>query len=168
MYKKYLRNDISFKILSNYPFYSADVEKDFEKFKQKLHGYDVGVFVNGQWTMENGKLNDQNIKIFNSLGEELGWEDVVLNYLKALNTFMREQIGVCINKKIPRILDNELTYLIIQRKDKKDFSDMFFIAVDGEVIFPMINKEFDINLAIIKLAEWKNRAGMKNLIKFHY
>ena len=168
MYKKYLRPDISFKILSNYPFYSADVEKDFEKFKQKLHGYDVGVFVNGQWTMENGKLNDQNIKIFNSLGEELGWEDVVLNYLKALNTFMREQIGVCINKKIPRILDNELTYLIIQRKDKKDFSDMFFIAIDGEVIFPMINKEFDINLALIKLAEWKNRAGMKNLIKFHY
>jgi len=168
MYKKYLRNDISFKILSNYPFYSADVEKDFEKFKQKLHGYDVGVFVNGQWTMENGKLNDQNIKIFNSLGEELSWEDVVLNYLKALNTFMREQIGVCINKKIPRILDNELTYLIIQRKDKKDFSDMFFIAIDGEVIFPMINKEFDINLALIKLAEWKNRAGMKNLIKFHY
>jgi len=53
MYKKYLRNDISFKILSNYPFYSADVEKDFEKFKQKLHGYDVGVFVNGQWKMEN-------------------------------------------------------------------------------------------------------------------
>ena len=168
MYKKYLRNDISFKILSNYPFYSADVEKDFEKFKAKLKNYDVGVFVNGQWTMENGKLNDQNIKIFNSLGEELGWEDVVLNYLKALNTFMREQIGVCINKKIPRILDNELTYLIIQRKDKKDFSDMFFIAVDGEVIFPMINKEFDINLALIKLAEWKNRAGMKNLIKFHY
>ena len=168
MYKKYLRPDISFKILSNYPFYSVDVEEDFEKFKQKLHRYDVGVFVNGQWKMENGKLNDQNIKIFNSLGEELSWEDVVLNYMKSLNTFMREQIGVCINKKIPRILDNELTYLIIQRKDKKDFSDMFFIAVDGEVIFPMISKKFDINLALVKLAEWKNRAGMKNLIKFHY
>ena len=169
MYKKYLRNDISFKILSNYPFYSADIEKDFEKFKQKLHGYDVGVYVkNEKLKVKNEKLKFDDLLVYNSLGEELGWEDVVLNYMKALNTFMREQIGVCINKKIPRILDNELTYFIIQRKDKKDFSDMFFIAVDGEVIFPMINKEFDINLAIIKLAEWKNRAGMKNLIKFHY
>ncbi|GAB6073497.1 stationary phase survival protein SurE [Nautilia lithotrophica] len=167
MYKKYLRPDISFKILSNYPFYSADIEEDFEKFKQKLSEYDVGVFVNGQWKMENGKLNDENIKFFNSLGEELSWEDLVLNYMKSLNTFMREQIGVCINKNIPRTIDNELTYLIIQRKDKKEFSDMFFIAIDGEVIFPMINKEFDINLALIKLAEWKNRANLKNLIKFH-
>ena len=88
--------------------------------------------------------------------------------MKSLNTFMREQIGVCINKNIPRIIDNELTYLIIQRKDKKDFSDMFFVAIDGEVIFPMISKNFDINLAIIKLVEWKNRAGLKNLIKFQY
>jgi hypothetical protein len=166
MYEKYLRPDITFKILSNYPFYSADVEEDFEKFKQKLSEYDVGIFVNGQWKMENGKLNDKNIKFYNSLGEELDWEDLVLNYMKALNTFMREQIGICINKNIPRIIDNELTYLIIQRKDKKDFSDMFFVAIDGEVIFPMISKEFDINLAIIKLAEWKKRAGMKNLIKF--
>ena len=167
MYKKYLRSDISFKILSNYPFYSAHIEEDFEKFKQRLSEYDVGVFVNEQWKMENGKLNDQNIKIFNSMGEELSWEDIVLNYMKSLNTFMREQIGVCINKNIPRTIDNELTYLIIQRKDKKEFSDMFFIAIDGEVIFPMINKEFDINLALIKLAEWKNRANLKNLIKFH-
>ena len=168
MYEKYLRGDITFKILSNYPFYSADVEEDFEKFKQKLPEYDVGIFVNGQWKMENGKLNDKDIKFYNSLGEELGWEDLVLNYMKALNTFMREQIGICINKNIPRIIDNELTYLIIQRKDKKDFSDMFFVAIDGEVIFPMISKDFDINLAVIKLAEWKKRAGMKNLIKFHY
>jgi hypothetical protein len=87
--------------------------------------------------------------------------------MKSLNSFLREQIGVCIEKKIPKIIDNELTYLIIQRKDKKEFSDMFFIAMDGEVIFPLISKEFDINLAIIKLAEWKNRAKMKNLIKFH-
>jgi len=168
MYEKYLRSDISFKILSNYPFYSADIEKDFEKFKARLKDYDVGVFINEKWKMENGKFNDGNIKIFNSLGEELSWEDVVLNYMKSLNAFMREQIGVCINKSIPRIIDNELTYLIIQRKDRKEFSDIFFVAVDGEVIFPMISKKFDINLALIKLAEWKNRAGLKNLIKFHY
>jgi len=170
MYKQFLRPDISFKILSNYPFYLADVEKDFEKFKQKLPEYDLGVWVNDERAVEKlpgqPKLRITDLKIFNSSGEELGWEDVVLNYMKALNTFMREQIGVCINKNIPRLIDNELTYLIIQRKDKKEFSDMFFVAVDGEVIFPMINKEFDINLALVKLAEWKNRAGMKNLQKF--
>lgn len=166
MYKKYLRPDISFKILSNYPFYSADIEEYFEKFKQRLSEYDVGVWVNDKWRIENGELRITDLKIFNSLGDELGWEDIVLNYMKSLNTFMREQIGVCIDKSIPRTIDNELTYLIIQRKNKKEFSDMFFVAVDGEVIFPMINKEFDINLAIIKLAEWKNRAGIKNLIKF--
>ncbi|AZV46562.1 stationary phase survival protein SurE [Nautilia sp. PV-1] len=166
MYKKYLRPDISFKILSNYPFYSADIEEDFEKFKQRLSEYDVGVWVNDKWRIENGELRITDLKIFNSLGDELGWEDIVLNYMKSLNTFMREQIGVCIDKSIPRTIDNELTYLIIQRKNKKEFSDMFFVAVDGEVIFPMINKEFDINLAIIKLAEWKNRASIKNLIKF--
>jgi len=168
MYSKYLRPDISFKILSNYPFYSADIEEDFEKFKQRLPEYDVGVWIENKLKMKSEKLKVNDLKIFNSLGEELGWEDIVLNYMKALNTFMREQIGVCINKNIPRVIDNELTYLIIQRKDKKEFSDMFFVAVDGEVIFPMINKNFDINLALIKLAEWKNRAGMKNLIKFQY
>ena len=159
-YSKYLRDDISFKILSNYPFVGSDIEKDFEEFKNRLKDYDVGVWVDDE------KMDLKSVKIYNSLGELLSWEDVVLNYLKALNTFMREQIGVCINKNIPRILDNELTYLIVQRKDYKDFHDNFFIAVDGEVIFPMISKEFDINLAIIKLVEWKNRAGIKNLIKF--
>ena len=166
MYEKYLRSDISFKILSNYPFYRADIEKDFEKFKNKLTEYDVGVWVEDELRIENGELRITDLKFYNSLGEELGWEDLVLNYMKALNTFMREQIGVCIDKQIPRVIDNELTYLIIQRKNKKDFSDMFFVAIDGEVIFPMISREYDINLAIIKLAEWKQRAGMKNLIKF--
>jgi exoribonuclease R len=166
MYEKYLRADIDVKILSNYGFYSADIEKDFKKFKKRLKDYDVGVYVKDRWKT-NGKLNGEGIKIFNSLGEELSWADIVLNYMKALNTFMREQIGVCIDKNIPRIIDNELTYLIIQRKDKKDFSDMFFIAIDGEVVFPMITRDFDVNLALFKLAEWKNRADMKNLIKFH-
>jgi len=167
MYEKFLRDDITVKILSNYPFFKADIEENFEKFKSKLKEYDVGIWVDDELRMENGKFRINQLKIFNSLGEELSWEDVVLNYMKSLNSFLREQIGVCIEKKIPRIIDNELTYLIIQRKDKKEFSDMFFIAMDGEVIFPLISKEFDINLAIVKLAEWKNRAKMKNLIKFH-
>ena len=167
MYEKFLRNDITVKILSNYLFFKADIEENFKKFKSKLKEYDVGIWVDDKLRIENAKLKINQLKIFNSLGEELNWEDVVLNYLKALNFFLREQIGVCIEKNISRIIDNELTYLIIQRKDKKDFSDMFFIAMDGEVIFPLISKEFDINLAIVKLAEWKNRAKMKNLIKFH-
>ena len=165
-YKKFLRDDISFKILSNYPFFMADVEEDFDEFKKRLENYDVGVWVDDKWRMKNGECRMDELKIFNALGEELSWEDVVLNYMKSLNTFMREQIGICINKSIPRIIDNELTYLIVQRKDYKDFNDNFFIAIDGEVIFPMINKEFDINLALIKLAEWKNRAKLKNLVKF--
>ena len=167
MYEKFLRDDITVKILSNYPFFKADIEENFEKFKSKLKEYDVGIWVDDELKIENGKFKITQLKIFNSLGEELSWEDVVLNYMKSLNSFLREQIGVCIEKKIPKIIDNELTYLIIQRKDKKEFSDMFFIAMDGEVIFPLISKEFDINLAIVKLAEWKNRAKMKNLIKFH-
>ncbi len=163
MYEKYLRDDINIKILSNYPFYLADVEEDFEKFKEKLPVYDVGV-----WVEDKNRLKLNEVRIFNSLKEELSWEDVVLNYMKALNAFMREQIGVCIDKSVPRILDNSLTYLIPQRKDKKEFSDMFFIAIKGEVIFPMISKEYDVNLALVKLAEWKNRAGIKILLKFHY
>jgi len=168
-YSKFLRDDITFKILSNYQFYKADVVSDFEKFKEKLSEYDVGVWVD-ESKMENGdsieSLRFHELKFFNSLGEELNWEDLVLNYMKSLNTFMREQIGICVNKNIPRTIDNELTYLIVQRKDYKDFHDNFFIAIDGEVIFPMISKEYDVNLAIVKLVEWKNRAGLKNLIKF--
>ena len=169
MYEKFLRPDISFKILSNYPFYYADVVKDFDEFKNSLSEYDVGVWIKSEnLKVKNGKWKMNELKIFNSLGEELSWKDVVLNYMKSLNTFMREQIGVCVDKAIPRVIDNDLTYLIIQRKNKKEFSDIFFVAVEGEVIFPMISKSFDINLAIIKLAEWKNRAGFKNLIKFQY
>lgn len=161
MYEKFLHPDIQFKILSNYPFYLADIEKDFEKFKRRLKNYDVGIFVK-----DEKNINFKNVKVFNALGEELSWEDVVLNYLKSLNTFLREQLGVVIEKNIPRIIDNELTYLIIKRKNIKEFSDIFFIAIDGEVIFPIINKEFDMNLAIIKLVEWQKRAKIKNLIKF--
>lgn len=160
MYKNFLHPDIQVKILSNYPFYLADIEKDFEKFKERLKNYDVGIFV-----MQKN-INFKNVRVFNSLGQELSWEDVVLNYLKSLNTFLREQLGVIIEKNIPKIIDNELTYLIIRRKNSKEFSDIFFIAIDGEVIFPMINKEFDMNLAIIKLVEWQKRAKIKNLIKF--
>ncbi|NPA10635.1 MAG: stationary phase survival protein SurE [Epsilonproteobacteria bacterium] len=167
MYKNFIRDDIDIKILSNYPFFLADREEDFEKFKKKLSSYDVGVFVKSEkLKMKSEKLNFSDLRVFNSLGEELSWDDVVLNYLKSLNSFMREQIGVCVEKTLPRVIDNELTYLIIQRKNYKDFNDNFFIALDGEVIFPMINKEFDINLAVVKLAEWKNRAGIKELIKF--
>ncbi|GAB6044679.1 hypothetical protein JCM11957_02770 [Caminibacter profundus] len=166
-YKQYLRDDIGFKILSNYPFYLADIEENFEKFKNRLSEYDVGVWIkNEKCKMKSEKLKMDDLRVFNALGEELSWEDIVLNYMKSLNSFIREQIGVCINKSIPRVIDNELTYLIIQRKDYKDFNENFFIAIDGEVIFPMITKEFDINLAIIKLVEWKNRASIKNLVKF--
>ena len=56
MYEKFLRPDITFKILSNYPFYLADIEEDFEKFKNRLSEYDVGVWVDEEWRIENGEL----------------------------------------------------------------------------------------------------------------
>jgi hypothetical protein len=68
-------------------------------------------------------------------------------------------------KDIPRIIDHELTYLIIQRKIKPDFDENYFIAFDRKVYFPMISNEFDLKFSIIKLVEWAKR-GKKNLIKF--
>jgi hypothetical protein len=157
---KYLRNDIDIKILSNFDLPFSEIETDFEKFKEKLPEYDIGVW------RKNIMLNDfDDIKIFNNKKEELEWNDIVLNYLNSLNGFLREQIGVCIEKDIPRVIDNELTYLIIQRKNRADFDENYFIAFDKKIYFPMISKEFDLKFSIIKLVEWAKR-GKKNLIKF--
>ena len=142
------------------------VEKVFKsEFIQKLKNYDLGVWSKNIMLIDDENSEESNtdnkkdinnmkfneIEIYNSKGELLNWEDIVLNYMKSLNTFMREQIGICIEKEIPRVIDNELTYLIVQRKNYKDFNENFFIAMDYEVIFPMISKEYDFNLAIIKL-----------------
>ena len=157
---KYIRDDIVIKILSNFEMSFANVENDFEKFKKKLKKYDLGV-----WS-KNIMLNDFNdVEIYNKIGEKLEWSDLVLNYLNSLNGFLREQIGVCIEKEIPRTIDNDLTYLIIQRKQKPDFDENYFIAFDKKIYFPMIKKEFDLFFSIIKLVEWSKRAN-KNLIKF--
>ena len=160
-YKNFLRDDIEVKIVSNFGFEKVE---NFEEFKERIKDADFGAWIEKN-KMGNGELKIDEIKIFNNEGEELTYEDVVLNYMRFLNTFLREQLGVCIDKSVPRVIDNELTYLIVQRKDYKDFDNNFFIANKGEIIFPMISKEFDLELALIKLAEWKQRAG-KNLIKF--
>ena len=168
-YSNYLRDDIDIKILSNFSFPFSEIEENFEEFKEKLKDYDFGVFFIGKREEEKGRgeeINFNDLEIYNSLGEKLNWEEIVLNYLYFLNTFIREQIGVCVDKSVPRTIDNNLTYIIVQRKDYKDFDENFFIANKGEIIFPMINKEFDLNLALIKLAEWKNRARVENLVKF--
>jgi hypothetical protein len=90
---KYLRDDIDIKILSNFSLPFSEIEKDFDKFKEKLKNYDLGV-----WS-KNIMLNDFNdIKIYNNKGEKLEWSDIVLNYMNSLNGFLREQIGVCIEK----------------------------------------------------------------------
>jgi len=157
MYEKFLRDDITFKILSNYPFKGVEFYEEIEK--KNFSDYDMVIVAN-----KNPK-NFKDLKIYNKNKELLSWEDIILNYLNFLNTFLREQIGVCVPKNLPRVLDNSLTYLIIQRKDYKDFNDNFFIAQDYEIIFPMITKEFDLNLAILKLAEWGKRAN-KELVRF--
>jgi hypothetical protein len=157
---KYLRDDINIKILSNFEMPFAEIEKDFEKFQEKLINYDLGV-----WS-KNIMLNDFNdIEIFNNKGEKLEWADIVLNYMNSLNGFLREQIGVCIEKAIPRIIDNELPYLIIQRKNRADFDENYFIAFNKKIYFPAISNDFDLKFSIIKLVEWAKR-GNKNLIKF--
>jgi hypothetical protein len=162
-YAKFIRNDIDIKILSNYEFYGCDIQKDYEKFISSLSKYDAGVWVKSE------KLKSfEDMEIYNSKGEKLSWNDIVLNYLNFLNSFVREQIGVCVEKTLPKILDNELTYLIIQRKNKKDFDENYFIAFENEVIFPTIEKNFNARLAVLKLAEWKNRAGAEILIKYGY
>lgn len=160
-YKNFLRDDIEVKIVSNFGFEKVE---SFKEFKERIKNADFGVWIEEN-KMGNGEWKINEIKIFNNKGEELIYEDIVLNYMRFLNTFLREQLGVCIDKSVPRVIDNELTYLIVQRKDYKDFDNNFFIANKGEIIFPMISKEFDLELALIKLAEWKQRAG-KNLIKF--
>jgi hypothetical protein len=153
MYTQFIRDDIKFKILSNIDFFGKkEVNKD--KFFKELKNYDLGVWANNE---NNPKLTE--VEIYTKNGEFLDWENIVLNYMKSLNTFLREQIGVCIDKEISRIIDNELSYLIPQRKGYKDFDDNFFIAIKGEVIFPMISKEYDFKLAVIKLVEWAKRAN---------
>ncbi|EDM24202.1 hypothetical protein [Caminibacter mediatlanticus] len=160
-YSQYiLNNDI--KILSNYPFKMCDVEDDFNEFLKKVINYDFGVWIDDK----NKNLKFTQIKIYNNKRKLLNYEDVVLNFLVFFNEILREQIGVCVDKKIPKIVDNKLTYLIIQRKDYKDFDENYFIANKGEIIFPAISKEYNLELALIKLADLKRRSK-KNLIKFH-
>jgi len=153
---KYIRDDINFKILSNFDMPFSEKEEDFFKFKDKLKNYDLGVWSNNIMLTNENTFND--IEIYTKKGEILNWKNIVLNYLDALNSIMREQIGVCIEKDIPRILDNELVYLIIQRKSKADFDENFFIAFDKKVYFPMISKEYNLFLALVKLVELKKRA----------
>jgi len=158
-FKKYIRDDIAFNILSNFDLSYADVEKDKERFTEKLKNYDLGIWSKNIMLNENDTF--ENIEIYTKKGETLDWKNIVLNYLDALNGIMREQIGVCIEKDIPRILDNRLVYLIIQRKNRADFDENFFIAFDKKVYFPMISKEYNLFLALIKLAELKKRAGQE-------
>jgi len=155
-FSKYIRDDINFKILSNFDMPFSEKEEDFFKFKDKLKNYDLGVWSNNIMLTNENTFND--IEIYTKKGEILNWKNIVLNYLDALNSIMREQIGVCIEKDIPRILDNELVYLIIQRKSKTDFDENFFIAFDKKVYFPMISKEYNLFLALVKLVELKKRA----------
>ena len=63
MYEKYLRPDITFKILSNYPFFKADIEENFEKFKSKL--YDVGVYVKNKNLPNQPEMKSEKLKIKN-------------------------------------------------------------------------------------------------------
>ena len=147
--RKYIRDDIKINILSNKDFVFSKQVLSYKEFLEKKGEFDISVWIN--------KNNFKDVEFYYK-DKKLSWEEIVLNYLNFLNGFLREQIGVCIDKSIARVIDNSLTYLIIQRKNYKDFDENFFIAVDGEVIFPAIKKEFDIELALIKFVEWMKKS----------
>ncbi|MRJ06884.1 MAG: stationary phase survival protein SurE [Epsilonproteobacteria bacterium] len=154
-YSNYFLPEIEFKILANFPLPRGEMVERWEEFQTRLREkkYSFGVW-RGE---ESTPLNFQNLRFFNSHGEEIDYPNLVLNFLYLINRVSREQIGVCIDKTIPRVLDNQLPYLIIQRKNWKDLDQNFFIAVDGEILFPAVTSKFDPIFPILKLAELGGR-----------
>ena len=93
------------------------------------------------------------IEVITPKGRKLSFEEVVLLYLYLINSSSREQIGVVIPKNIPTTLDNQLTYLIIKRKDSPEFSEIFFLVHNNQIIFPFFSREENRVFNVLKLAE---------------
>ena len=127
----YLRDDIKLNIKSNLelPIHFNEKEEYIE-----INYYD-------------------KIEVMTPKGRKLSFEEVVLLYLYLINSSSREQIGVVIPKNIPTTLDNQLTYLIIKRKDSPEFSDIFFLVHNNQIIFPFFSREENRVFNVLKLAE---------------
>jgi len=131
----YIRDDLELNIKSN-----IDLPISFDENKEYLE-------IN---------YND-TIEVITPKGKKLTFEEVVLVFMYLINASSREQIGVVIPKEIPTTLDNELTYLIIKRKNIPEYSDIYFLVDDKKIIFPFFSKEENKVFNILKFAELVKR-----------
>ncbi len=146
---KFVRDDIEFNIISNIdlPVKNKKVSSKDEVLKE-VKDFDIGFFV------------DKDIEVITKNGKILTFEEFVLVFMYLINRSSREQVGVILPKNIPTILDNLLTYLVIKRKDTKEFSDIYFLVNDGEIIFPYFSKTENKIFNIVKFAELLKRRNL--------
>jgi hypothetical protein len=103
---------------------------------------------------------NDTIEVITPKGKKLSFDEVILLFMYLINASSREQIGVVIPKDIPTIIDNELTYLIIKRKNTPEYSDIYFLVYDKKIIFPFFSKEENRVFNILKLAELIKRRNL--------
>jgi len=96
---------------------------------------------------------NKNMEVITPKGRRLSFEEIILVFLHLINESSREQIGVVIPKYISTILDNQLTYLIIKRKNSPEYSDIYFLVDGDKIIFPFFSKEENREFNILKFAE---------------
>jgi|GEM_PF-6737801 len=154
-WERFLMEDIPIKIIANFSLSKGREVDSWEEFCRQLPYTYLGV-----WSNSPFPVNFYDLTLFTPEGVPLEWWETVLNYLYFVNRASREQIGVLIEKGIPKVLDNQLSYLIIQRKKRKELDQNFLIAIDGEIIFPSVSKNFHLEFALYKLAELAGRAGI--------
>ena len=100
---------------------------------------------------------NDTMEVITPQGKKLTFEEIVLTFMYMINASSREQIGVVIPKEISTVLDNELTYLIIKRKNIPEYSDIYFLVDDKKIIFPFFSKEENKVFNILKFAELLKR-----------
>ena len=128
----YIRDDLELNIKSN-----LELPIEFDKTKPFIE-------IN---------YNDDEIEVITPKGEKLSFEKIILIFMYLINASSREQIGVVIPKEMPTTLDNELTYLIIKRKNIPEYSDIYFLVDGKKIIFPFFSKEENKIFNILKFAE---------------
>ena len=103
---------------------------------------------------------NDTIEVITPKGKKLSFDEVILLFMYLINASSREQIGVVIPKDIPTIIDNELTYQIIKRKNTPEYSDIYFLVYDKKIIFPFFSKEENRVFNFLKLAELIKRRNL--------
>ena len=127
----YIRDDLELNIKSN-----IDLPIKFDENKEYIE-------INYNDTME----------VITPKGRKLSFDEIILVFMYLINASSREQIGVVIPKELPTILDNELTYLILKRKNIPEYSDIYFLVDKKKIIFPFFSKKENKAFNILKFAE---------------